>query len=48
MPEPLCNGLSGDEVMSLLERALVFIEDEYQREQILDYIKEMKDSKENK
>jgi len=48
LPEPLCNGLSGDEVMSLLERALVFIEDEYQREQILDYLKEMRDSKENK
>jgi HEAT repeat protein len=42
LPEPLHNGLSGDEVLSLLEKALVFIEDEYQRERITDYIDDIR------
>jgi len=48
LPEPLYSGLSGDEVVSLLEKALLVIEDEYQRERILDYIEEMRDPKANK
>jgi len=48
LPEPLHSGLSGDEVVPLLEKVLLLIEDEYQRERILDYIEEMRDSKAKK
>ncbi len=42
LPEPLHNGLSGDEVVSLLEKVLLFVDDEYQRERIADYIDDIK------
>jgi HEAT repeat protein len=42
MPEPLREGLRGDGVVSLLEKALSFIENEQQKEQILEYIDQIK------
>jgi len=42
LPEPLREGLRGDKVIFLLKEALEFIENEHQREQILEYIDQIK------
>ncbi|MFW6139845.1 MAG: HEAT repeat domain-containing protein [Acidobacteriota bacterium] len=41
LPEPLKEGLSGERVVFLLKEALKFIEDEFEREQILEYINQI-------
>ena len=42
MPEPLREGLSGDRAVFFLKEALKFIENEREREQILEYIHQIK------
>jgi len=45
LPDPLREGLTGSEAAFLLQKAVVFIDDEYERERISDYIEKMSDIK---
>ncbi|MBD3413023.1 MAG: hypothetical protein GF421_01155 [Candidatus Aminicenantes bacterium] len=42
LPQPLHKGLSGEEVISLLKKAMEIIENDYEKERISEYIKKIK------